>query len=296
MSVCSSRTLLPEFAVETRATALHIPFYCLIGEPKHTIAEFVKSQKAGLLVCDFSPLRIGVEWRKSIAASLAAAPEPIPLHEVDAHNVVPVWVASDKLEYAARTIRPKITTKLATYLVEYPVVKPQTADFKLEGAVTVGASIGLSPASAGAGSSVASVASGLIQQVGPADKALEVHCHGVDWDGLLATLPIDRSVSEITFAIPGFQAGMMQLQSFCGTIKTYGEKRNDPTLNAVSGLSPWLHYGQISPARCALEAMKVRKAATPVRAAPHSTLMLYIDICSSITTVLWCVAGCGCVY
>lgn len=30
------------------------------------------------------------------------------VHEVDAHNVVPVWVTSEKLEYAARTIRTKI--------------------------------------------------------------------------------------------------------------------------------------------------------------------------------------------
>ncbi len=31
---------------------------------------------------------------------------------MDAHNVVPVWAASDKLEVAARTIRKKIQTKL----------------------------------------------------------------------------------------------------------------------------------------------------------------------------------------
>ena len=40
----------------------------------------------------------------------------IPMHQVDAHNVVPVWEASDKKETAARTIRKKIHTKLPTYL------------------------------------------------------------------------------------------------------------------------------------------------------------------------------------
>ena len=40
----------------------------------------------------------------------------IPMHQVDAHNVVPVWEASDKRETAARTIRKKIHTKLPTYL------------------------------------------------------------------------------------------------------------------------------------------------------------------------------------
>lgn len=32
----------------------------------------------------------------------------IPVWQVDAHNIVPCWIASDKLEYGARTIRPKI--------------------------------------------------------------------------------------------------------------------------------------------------------------------------------------------
>jgi deoxyribodipyrimidine photo-lyase len=44
----------------------------------------------------------------------------IPFAEVDAHNVVPVWVASDKREYGARTIRPKIQAKLPEFLKEYP--------------------------------------------------------------------------------------------------------------------------------------------------------------------------------
>ena len=46
----------------------------------------------------------------------ACARLSIPMHQVDAHNVVPVWVASDKKETAARTIRKKIHTKLPTFL------------------------------------------------------------------------------------------------------------------------------------------------------------------------------------
>ncbi|MEZ4570676.1 MAG: hypothetical protein R2849_10195 [Thermomicrobiales bacterium] len=51
--------------------------------------------------------------RKKIAASLE-----VPVYEVDTHNVVPVWEVSDKQEYAARTIRPKIQKQLDEYLVE----------------------------------------------------------------------------------------------------------------------------------------------------------------------------------
>jgi len=44
----------------------------------------------------------------------------LPLWECDSHNIVPVWETSDKQEYAARTIRPKINKKLNDYLVDFP--------------------------------------------------------------------------------------------------------------------------------------------------------------------------------
>lgn len=40
----------------------------------------------------------------------------VPFHEVDAHNVVPVWRASEKRETGARTIRSKIHKALPTFL------------------------------------------------------------------------------------------------------------------------------------------------------------------------------------
>lgn len=54
--------------------------------------------------------------------------------QVDAHNIVPCWVASEKQEYSARTIRNKINSKLGEYLTEFPpVIKhPYTAKFEPE--------------------------------------------------------------------------------------------------------------------------------------------------------------------
>lgn len=46
------------------------------------------------------------------------------IHEVDAHNIVPVWAASDKLEYSARTIRGKINKLLPEYLIDFPTLGP----------------------------------------------------------------------------------------------------------------------------------------------------------------------------
>ena len=46
------------------------------------------------------------------------------IHEVDAHNIVPIWVASDKLEYSASTIRGKINKLLPEYLIDFPMLQP----------------------------------------------------------------------------------------------------------------------------------------------------------------------------
>ena len=44
------------------------------------------------------------------------------LLQVDSHNVVPCWFASEKQEYGARTIRKKIMDRLPEFLVEFPPV------------------------------------------------------------------------------------------------------------------------------------------------------------------------------
>ena len=46
------------------------------------------------------------------------------IHEVDAHNVVPTWVVSEKLEYSARTIRGKINKMLPEFLIDFPTLQP----------------------------------------------------------------------------------------------------------------------------------------------------------------------------
>lgn len=82
-----------------------------------TIPNFLKECGASLLVTDFSPLREVRRWKEEICKRVDGS---VSIHEVDAHNVVPVWVASNKLEYGARTIRGKINKKLPEYLIDFP--------------------------------------------------------------------------------------------------------------------------------------------------------------------------------
>ncbi len=110
--------------VETELRSLQIPFHLLMGDPVDNVSNFVRDQHAAMLVTDFSPLRVSTSWVKAVAARLDQGSGPVttvvPMIQVDAHNIVPCWVASPKLEYSARTFRGKITPKIPEYLKDIP--------------------------------------------------------------------------------------------------------------------------------------------------------------------------------
>lgn len=106
--------------VEKKLRKLNIPFYLLLGSPEKNIPVFLKKEKAGLLVSDFDPLMIKRKWKDFIKRKIS-----IPFFEVDAHNIVPCWLASPKKEFAAYTFRPKIKKLLQEFLRIYPKLKKQ---------------------------------------------------------------------------------------------------------------------------------------------------------------------------
>ena len=101
--------------MEQALLAKNIKFVLLEGDPSLTVPRFAKECGASLIVADQSPLRLGRTWRVAIASSASC-----PLHEVDAHNIVPVWEASQKLEVGARTLRGKLAKLYPEFLVEFP--------------------------------------------------------------------------------------------------------------------------------------------------------------------------------
>ncbi|XP_070775215.1 CPD photolyase [Enoplosus armatus] len=115
---------LEEVAKECKT--LDIQFHLLHGSAGDVLPTFVADRSLGAVVMDFSPLREPLQWLEDVKKRL---PKAIPLIQVDAHNVVTCWVASPKLEYAARTIRGKINKLLPEFLTEFPLVEkhPYTA-------------------------------------------------------------------------------------------------------------------------------------------------------------------------
>lgn len=81
----------------------------------------------------------------------------------------------------------------------------------------------------------------------------------IDWDKVKKGIKINRTVKEIEWIRPGPSAANQMLEHFIEKkLSTYDSKRNDPNLDGQSNLSPYLHFGQISAQRVALEVQKVR--------------------------------------
>ena len=199
--------------VEKQLTETHVLFFLLTGAPEKEIPRFVTEHGAGALVTDFDPLRLKQEWKKGVSDRLK-----IPFHEVDAHNIVPCWVASSKQEVGARALRPKIHRLLPDFMEEFP--RLQKHPFRSQGK--------------------------------PAP---------VDWDAAIRALGV-AAVPPVTWIKPGSKGGLKALHLFVqNKLDSYDSGRNDPTKDAVSLLSPYLHFGQVSAQRVALEVSKAHASA-----------------------------------
>lgn len=79
----------------------------------------------------------------------------------------------------------------------------------------------------------------------------------------LRSLEIDRSVQPVSLWKPGEKAAQAAMRAFLKKkLARYADDRNDPIKDGQSGLSPYLHFGQLSAQRLAAE---IREAAAPER-------------------------------
>jgi deoxyribodipyrimidine photo-lyase len=92
--------------------------------------------------------------------------------------------------------------------------------------------------------------------------ALRRHPHGwphdpgpADWIAVQRSLRVDRSVGETPDLTPGSAAALRVLRHFIGhKLGGYPEASRNPAVDGLSNLSPYLHFGQLSAQRVALEA------------------------------------------
>lgn len=105
-------------SVEALLKKKNIPFFiCSGAQTEKDVVAFVEANGVGAVVTDFSPLKLPRAWVEYVRAHLT-----VPFYEVDAHNIVPCWIASPKQEFGAYTLRPKLHKLLREYLEEFPAL------------------------------------------------------------------------------------------------------------------------------------------------------------------------------
>lgn len=273
--------------VEGALTARGVPFVLLQGNAADTVPALARGIGAAAVVTDLTTVRIGREWRRAVAENLSS---DVSFEVVDAHNVVPVWVASPKLEYAARTIRSKIHKQLGDWFLPVPSVfpdLPSAVDAAMDGAPGAGegpsakssskaSSSSSSSAAASSSSSAASSSSSrgsspVPRGMDPGSIKLDAASSSescsllgvgasIDWAKAKAGLQVDRDVQEVDWITPGEQGGARALGAFCDRLKGYSKHRNDASKDALSCLSPYFHFGQLSPLAANLAVRRRRKA------------------------------------
>jgi len=146
-----------------------------------------------------------------------------PLIQVESDVIIPVEETSPKEEYAAATIRSKIHRKLSYFLVPLKHRDPAVESLSLD------------------------FNSFDINDVGKA----------------ISKLHIDRDVRRVSSLQGGTKEARNHLEVFLeGKLDQFPQLRNDPTLDYLSHMSPYLHFGQISPLFIALKALETKSPGT----------------------------------
>ncbi len=200
-------------AIESTLRQRQIGLRVEIGSPPDVAGDLAGD--AVEMITERSYLRHLRRWRADLAETIE-----VPVTEIETNLVVPVETVSDKREYAARTIRPKIHAHLERFLVDLRTTAVERDGTTLSGGVDVS-----------------------------------------DPDTLLSELGISGDVQPTARFDGGQHQAAAALERFLEErSERYQELRGEPSAESVSHLSPYLHFGHISPITAVLAAADVMRA------------------------------------
>jgi deoxyribodipyrimidine photo-lyase len=182
--------------------------------PEHRLLRFCKEVRAALVIGDENPMREPEAWRQIATKKLR-----VPLWTVDADVIVPSKLL-EKTQYAAHIIRTRLQVHLQHFLIPPRDPSARMGWRKPKSLVSLAASHNSELAA------------------------------GFD---ITAGWQLDRSVSRVSNWRGGTAAAFRELRDFIEhKLRGYGTGRNKPELDHTSRLSPYLHFGHISPVTVAL--------------------------------------------
>ncbi len=106
--------------IEMALVTKNIPFCFLMGHPPKEILNLANEIGAQTVFVDQDPLRIKKMWYSEFANEYDGS-----VFEVDSRCIVPARLTSQKKEFAAYTIRPKINKLLPNFLLPPPKLETQ---------------------------------------------------------------------------------------------------------------------------------------------------------------------------
>ena len=203
-------TFMLEGLKETQSSLAKRGLNMVVQKGKPPDVALSLGRRASMIVCDRGYLRHHKEWRAQVAREAGCR-----VVQVESDVTIPLAVVSDKAEYAARTIRPKIHKHFRNYLIEVKKISVKT-------------------------------------------PSLNLHIRGMDLadiDGILRKLSLDRSVPAVSVLYKGgTSAALKTFDDFLtDRLKHYAVHSNQPQTDDISHMSPYLHFGQISPLYLALQ-------------------------------------------
>eukprot|EP00928_Gymnodinium_smaydae_P070818 TRINITY_DN5457_c0_g3_i1.p1 TRINITY_DN5457_c0_g3~~TRINITY_DN5457_c0_g3_i1.p1 ORF type:complete len:686 (+),score=111.03 TRINITY_DN5457_c0_g3_i1:65-2059(+) len=246
------------------------------GDVPSAVVAFARGTNARGIVCDVGYTRVSRQWRCSLATRCAAHEPRIGAVAVEANVVVPVRVASTTGEPFARTLRAKMRPHLGRFL-SAPVPAASAAawaavssasgskaahDIALEGVATA-VRDGVATAAAPKLADEKAV-EGVIERA--AKYFGEFSACANDSGKPLSLLNDFAAVPRVRWLTGGAESARQALATFIGDgLIGYSTRRHDAVARKTSMLSPYLHFGMISPLEIAKLVRSSLRASTEDR-------------------------------
>jgi len=205
--------------------------YAFMLEGLRDVDAALRDRGIRFVVSHGNPAEVALKWSRDAALLVCdrgylrhqrrwrdrvADESPVRVEQVESDVAVPVETASGKFEIAARTLRPKIHRVWQRFLVDLEPVDARHESLRMR---------------------------------------LESDFDLRRPDAVLEKLKIDRSVPRVTMFTGGQEEARRRLDDFIShRLVGYAEGRNEPAGDQTSTLSPYLHFGNISPVRVAVAA------------------------------------------
>jgi len=196
------------YEVQKELSQKNIQMILEIGNPIEIISKL--SRKSCLIVTDRAYIKTINSWKKEVSNKIDCQ-----LVQVETEAIVPIEEVSNKEEYGAYTIRPKIKKLLGDYL--HPL---NTSTIKKE------------------------------------YRSSKIFENTEKTKQIIQNLKSVSTSPKEFFYKGGSITAKKELKRFLETkAKNYTANKNNPSLDVVSNMSPYLHFGQISPLEIALEVL-----------------------------------------